>query len=107
LERELPIVCDAVKRLVEEGRTRFIFDLRTAEPSSAYPIAKWGAMYGAFLRMQRSQPESTAAALAKNIKLVGSGDLLEEIHFHRLDDIFECFATTEDAKGALLNQSPR
>jgi hypothetical protein len=106
LERELPVVRDAVARLVEEGHTRFLFDLRTADPTSAYPIAKWGAMYGALFALRRRQPVSAAAPLAKNIKLVASGGLLGEIKLYGFDQIFECFATAEEAKDAFRQQGP-
>lgn len=97
MERELPIVRDGVVRLVKEGHTRFIFDLRTAKPGAAYPIVKWGALYGASSHMRRGQPESAAFAPGENIKLVGREEDLREIKLYRLDQIFTCFETMEEA----------
>ena len=96
LERELPILRDALALLVEDGRTRFIFDLRTADSSSAYPIVKWGAMYGVVSQLRRRNPDISPTSLASGIKLVGSGELLVEINGY-LADVFESFDTLEEA----------
>jgi hypothetical protein len=101
LERELPVVRDAMARLVAEGQTRFIFDVRTAEPGSVYPIVKWGLMYGVLAARRRLEPDTPAAVLAQSIKLVGDDDLLEEVKLYYLDRLFERHDTVESAIRAL------
>lgn len=100
LERELPVVREAVAAFVEAGQRRFVFDLRTAELDTAYPVAKWGAMYGAFARLRSRHPDAPGRELARGIVLIGSGLVLEEIRLYRLDLVFRCVETLEDALAA-------
>jgi hypothetical protein len=93
MERELPVVRDAVAKFVDAGRTRFIFDLRTVDPCYEYPIAKWGAMYGAMFGLRRREPSNPETALRRNIKLVASGEHLVELRWYQFDQVFECFDT--------------
>lgn len=101
IERELPILKDAVQEFVKAGLSKFVFDLRGCESLHSYPIVKWGAMYGAVMPLWRLHPDIAIAVLAKNIKVVGEEDLMREVKMYRLDQFFERFDTTDAALAAL------
>lgn len=99
-ERELPVLRDAIRQLVEDGELRFVFDLRRADESSAYPIVKWGAMYGAVFGLRTRCPGTPSRELTRHVKLVGDRKRLVEIK-HVFQDFFEAFDTLEGALEAV------
>jgi hypothetical protein len=98
-ERELPTLRGAVQEEVERGRRAFVFDLRSAEPIAAYPVVKWGAMYGAVLPLKRSLAAGRVAT--GSVKLVVGEGQLPELVIYKMTEIFEHFARLGEAFRAL------
>jgi hypothetical protein len=98
LEWAFPVVSQAVAELFEQGVARFIFDLRTARLEHAWPIAKYGAIYGVLRELKKRRPDALAE-WPRRVKLVG--EPLHEIAAFRLEQFLECCATVEAARQAL------
>jgi hypothetical protein len=105
-ERELPTLRDAVREQVERDRRAFVFDLRTAEPIAAYPIVKWGAMYGVVSPLKRlfaagDDRGASAWRASSLVKLVVAEEQMAELRIYKMTDIFGAFAELEEAVRAL------
>lgn len=106
-DRELPELKEAMNRLVDQGYVGFVFDLRSADPLATYPIVKWGAMYGVASSLRRrfaAEPTcsiSTAQRALNSVKLIFHESQAQELHIYKMTEIFQSFATVEEAKRAL------
>jgi hypothetical protein len=109
LERDLPMLRDAVRARLDRGVSRFLFDVRDVDPFWVYPVVKWGAMYGVVQGIRRRNPalkfstlsEFRAAFLPSVAVVAGGEDQCTEIRAMKFDLMFGIYESMEQARAAL------
>jgi hypothetical protein len=109
LERELPILRDAIRARIDQRDTKFLFDVRSLDPFYIYPVVKWGAMYGAVAGLVRTVPgekpattEEFREAFRLVIAIVVDGpEQRPELRGMGFDQMFGIYERIEQARSVL------